>query len=295
VQMIDGHKLQMINGVLCFELKSGVNPIDVFEASEVFAWPMPSKCWVEEGDGGQRVIWTEHWPNFIVRPLEDPDFFLSFARLAALGEPREAKIIKWTMKYGLPTWEREDAWGRGPKKAFLSVESFNNQVNLAHLLLHFYTEIDHHNLVAIKARMTNPQTQPERELAAKLEYVFRPRGYRGYKAALAERFFWKKHEINLWNKNEIDLFMCRGVLAGILTELVPEVQLKQIAESPYSMHGSYHCPDLLSALYLQLYLLVLRGHSMRYCERDDCRTPFPRFGKKRFCNSTCRSAARNQG
>jgi len=268
------------------EQKSGVNPLDYCEAREVFEWPKPFNCWVEEGDGGQRVISTEHWPILAVRPLADPDFFLSFARLAARGEPSEAKIEKWVLKYGLPTWEQKDTWGEGPEEASLLVKSFNNEVSLARLLLHFYTEIDQRNLVAIKARMTDSQTHHERELAGKLLHAFRSRDYRRHKVALVQ--------VRIWNKDELDLFMSRRVLAEILDELVSEVRRKLMAESAYGMYESYHCQDLRSALYLQLYLLVLQGHSMRYCERDDCRTPFPRNGKKRFCNSSCRSAARNQ-
>jgi len=268
------------------EQKSGVNPLSYYEARDIFEWPKPFNCWVEEGDGGQRIIWAEHWPVLAVRPLADPDFFLSFARLAARGEPSEAKIEKWVLKYGLPTWEREDTWGEGPAKANLFVNSFKKQVYLAHWLLHFYTEIDHRNHDALKSRRTTAQAPHERAFAARLADAFSSRDYRAYKVAFVETYRWKR--------NELDLFMCRRVLAAYLTEQVSEVQLRQVAETPDSMYESYRCPDLLSALYLQLYLLVLDGHPMRYCERKDCHTPFPRFGKRRFCNDSCRSAARNQ-
>jgi hypothetical protein len=265
--------------------KRGVKPLDYYEAREIFEWPRPLRCWFEE-DGGQRVIKIDLLRRTAVRPLAEPDFFLSFARLGARGEPPEAKIRKWILRYGLPTWEREDTWGEGPARASLSVRSFKAQVNLAHTLLHFYTEIENRNHGALKSRRSTTHTPHEHQLAVRLANAFTSRAYREYKAAFVE--------IYRWSRNELDLFMCRRVLAEYLTELVSEVRLRQLAESPHTMYESYRCPDLLSALYLQLYFLVLQGQPMRYCEREDCRTPFPRFGKRRFCNSSCRSAARNQ-
>jgi len=266
--------------------KSGVNPLDYYEAREIFEWPKPYNCWIGKGDDRQRLIGAEYWPFFAVRPLADPDFLLSFARLASQGVPSDVKIKKWVLKYGLPKFESEDTWGKGPTKASLSVHSFNYQVDLVRLLLLFYTEIDHRNLGAIKARRTNAQAPHERELAKRLASAYRSSVYRNHKAAFVQTY--------RWSRNELDLFMCRHVLAEFLTEQVSEMQLRQVAESPYSMYESYRCPDLLSALYLQLHLLVLQGQPMRYCDREDCRTPFPRFGKRRFCNSSCRSAARDQ-
>jgi hypothetical protein len=55
---------------------------------------------------------------------------------------------------------------------------------------------------------------------------------------------------------------------------------------------SWHCPDLISAIYLQLFLLATKNTPMRFCKA--CQTPLPAKPRhKRFCNSTCRSNARN--
>ena len=56
---------------------------------------------------------------------------------------------------------------------------------------------------------------------------------------------------------------------------------------------SWRCPDLLSMLYLQFYLVMVNAVPLRICEHPRCRTPFPANRKdKRFCTDTCRSGAR---
>ncbi len=66
-----------------------------------------------------------------------------------------------------------------------------------------------------------------------------------------------------------------------------------IAPSSHHRLGfSWHCPDLISAIYLQLFLLATKNTPMRFCKA--CQTPIPAKPKnKRFCNATCRSNARN--
>jgi hypothetical protein len=61
-----------------------------------------------------------------------------------------------------------------------------------------------------------------------------------------------------------------------------------------SVTEPYGCPDLLSALYLQFYLLIRANKPMCYCDHPSCRTPFlATSNKRRFCSDTCRSGARN--
>jgi predicted nucleic acid-binding Zn ribbon protein len=51
---------------------------------------------------------------------------------------------------------------------------------------------------------------------------------------------------------------------------------------------------LLSAIYLQFYLLVTDNKPMRHCENPACGMPIPITRKdKRFCNASCRSNARH--
>jgi hypothetical protein len=62
--------------------------------------------------------------------------------------------------------------------------------------------------------------------------------------------------------------------------------------SHYRLGFSWHCPDLISAIYLQLFLLGKKNTPMRFCKA--CQTPLPAKPKhKLFCNPTCRSNGRN--
>ena len=62
----------------------------------------------------------------------------------------------------------------------------------------------------------------------------------------------------------------------------------------YKPTQAWYCPDLLSAIWLQLYLAMTGASPMKVCENPACRTPFPSTRKnKRFCTDTCRSNARH--
>jgi len=64
--------------------------------------------------------------------------------------------------------------------------------------------------------------------------------------------------------------------------------------SYYRIPRSWGCPDLLSVLYLQFYLLITDFEPMRRCQNLACGMPFPAIRKnKPFCNNTCRSNARH--
>lgn len=62
----------------------------------------------------------------------------------------------------------------------------------------------------------------------------------------------------------------------------------------YTPVQSLSCPDLLSAVYLQFYLWMIKAWPMRICAYEDCSMPFPATRKdKIYCTDTCRSAARD--
>jgi hypothetical protein len=43
----------------------------------------------------------------------------------------------------------------------------------------------------------------------------------------------------------------------------------------YTPVQSWSCPDLLSAVYLQFYLWMIKAWPMRICANERCSTPFP--------------------
>lgn len=66
------------------------------------------------------------------------------------------------------------------------------------------------------------------------------------------------------------------------------------SDDSYRPKPSWGCPDLLSALYLQFYLLITNSLPIRRCKNPACRMPIQVTRKNRkFCNSTCRSNKRH--
>ena len=62
----------------------------------------------------------------------------------------------------------------------------------------------------------------------------------------------------------------------------------------YTPVQSWSCPDLLSAVYLQFYLWMIKAWPMHICAYEDCSKPFPATRKdKIYCSDNCRSAARD--
>ena len=82
-----------------------------------------------------------------------------------------------------------------------------------------------------------------------------------------------------------------------LANIRPAFWSEPLPETPpnaYKPVPSWHCPDLLSAIYLQLYLWMTSSLPMRRCANPACGTPFPVTRKdKRVCNRTCRSNLRH--
>jgi hypothetical protein len=284
--------------------------IDEIAAHEVCWWPVAESYKIAGGwiypEGG--------WD--LSTPLEDPDLFLSFARLGARGDPSESSVLRWVSRYGLLL--REDsqlkAWtgwwelGSGGQEianqAPMPLDRFRAEVRRAKDLLDLYAQLQARDIKAIEARAANPATTTDERLSSHPERS----GLHGEARKVYERLSGRPGY-------EWDLWVATKVLADELTVSVSGARLRaEVTDSihglvffdedgrernfffkpPYSLGSTWHCPDLLSALYLQFYLLVTEHKPMRRCENPACMMLFPATRKdKRFCNPTCRSNARN--
>lgn len=57
---------------------------------------------------------------------------------------------------------------------------------------------------------------------------------------------------------------------------------------------SLRCPDLLTAIYLQFYFMMVGFLPMKICENPKCQSPFAATRKdKAYCSDSCRSNARH--
>src|SRR5215212_4182820 len=70
--------------------------IDRDEAPSILVWPV-AQDYVIRHD----VIYPKGWKADRYAPLQEPDLFLSFARLNAYGKASEGRIVNWIRKHGL--------------------------------------------------------------------------------------------------------------------------------------------------------------------------------------------------
>lgn len=229
-----------------------------------------------------------------VRPLEDPDLFLSFARLWARGEPSRRSVLNWVGRHGLLTLERDDqplvsSDGR-VNQAPISVEEFKAEALRARSALDLHADLyEAGGIYALKKRI--------RKLREDYLRVGRPLSY-------LDRYF-----VNNWGEVTDEpgwtdgtlLFVAAMNLQGFVQSRVAGVRLGFAGElvpwSPsrgYKPMQSWHCPDLLSAIYLQFYFWMTDALPMRRCLNPACELPFPATRRnKRVCSRTCRSNLRH--
>ena len=238
---------------------------------------------------GRKVIRLEHWPLKAVRPLQDEDFFLSFARLGARGDPSDYQIKKWVAKYALPKeGDANRGYGQhGPgvsKREWwhdsTTMAEFNQQVRHARELLILYTEISRREIDRLKARAARPQSALDNEIRR----AFRHLDYHQLKQLVSE---------GVAKEGKAEIGVSFPALVNNVSVHVSQVRIRPVVFLD-SMSQSYECPNLLSALYFQFYLFIRDRMSMRYCDHPTCRTQFPVSRSDRFvCNGTCRSGLRH--
>jgi hypothetical protein len=281
---------------------------------DIMIWPQATRYKVVAG-------WIDLEPGSNLRrfpppaPFADPDLALSFARLGARGEPSPQRIEKWVSRYGL-LFRRDENLpsdriledGRVNQKP-MQVHEFTREVFRFRDLLRLYTQIREGNVTAVRQRSIEPHSAVDRELAA---YVRPALSEDSPFSERLDRFLIALYSLSLNREMALaDRFLADQLSAsldGVRLRTVPGFQIPHGASqedqrslmmslimapsSQYRLGFSWHCPDLISAIYLQLFLLATKNTTMRFCEA--CQTPFPAKPKhKRFCNATCRSSGRN--
>lgn len=249
-------------------------------------------------------------------PLEDPNLFMSFARLGSRGAPSDSSILRWVDKYGLltqkyenkPTWWQEQKVDKGGPEWIVNqspmrIEAFKTEVRRTYGLLTLYTQIRTKDWAAIQARADNPSSPIDQVLAQEIGlgslYEMSLRALEQEPDPLDS-----KYSLHL----RLGLYYARHALAKALADALIDVRLtprvsephplldysQWLSSPPKGLAQSWNCPDLLSAIYLQFYLLVTHNKPVHHCENPACGMPFPITRKgRRFCNATCRSNARH--
>lgn len=228
-------------------------------------------------------------------PLTDDDLFLSFVRLGRRGDPSPNRVLGWVREHGLLT-RKDDRRG---DQAPISLEDFRAEVRQAREMLGLYAELKAQDAEAVAARLLEPR--PPFDVAC------------GHNWRLRSPF--KSVRYMLRNEPEmtpvdVDLYAGFDALADALTRRLSGVTVRlsarfpdiavlmedgpKIPEGAHGLTQGWSCPDLLSGLYLQFYLMIFKNRRMRRCDNPVCGMTFPLTRKgKRFCNDTCRSNARH--
>lgn len=250
--------------------------VDDAEAQYMLWQPQPEQVDIS---GRQIRVTLDRW--FGKFPLESSDLFTSFAKLAAHGEPSEAKIRGWVSRFGLPV---RDLKGRG--SASMPVEEFREEARYAHDLLSVYLEIRAENAAAIRSRMKAPESRLDQEFGRDFKNHWRklhpgPDTGREFPGGVTYQELYES----------MYLAAAWVALGEIITALVSGVRLRAGVERGWGVTASYQCPDLPTALYLQLFLLITKSKPIRYCEY--CGQPFEiTRANKQVCDASCRSGLR---
>ena len=154
------------------------------------------------------------------------------------------------------------------------------EARCAYRLLKLYSEIRGQirgqETIALKDRAKNPQTSLDE----------------GLRAAFESTHHRTLVSTGAYDEDEVRLFTSLRVLTEAVNDKLERLQPRLKALSASTVIESWYCPDLLTAMYLQFYLLIADRRPMRYC--NFCGVPFPYRENKFYCNATCRSRARHQ-
>jgi hypothetical protein len=294
-----------------------LDPSEYF-SDQVRMWPV-SSYYVYEGCV---VPKGENKPN-LEFPLSDPNLFLSFARLGARGEPSQKSILAWVHKYGLlrgkdrqleldepEEWDLVIGEARARvEEVPMPVKEFKTEVRCANQLLKLHADIRARNLESLASLYVTAPAVPDWSDKTIIDrYLetrwYRPLGGRSVRIAVEKGTFAFKslevyHEAARRLLERAVTYMLCNVDLSLTDNVWPPSPTDNMwppspDDSPLILKRSWVCPDLLSAMYLQFYLLMVAYKPLKRCESPVCRQPFLATRKdKRFCNDTCRSNARN--
>jgi len=288
--------------------------VDVFEGAYMFVQPRPKTVGIENDR-----IHVSYDTLLTVKPLTHSDLFTSFAKLAAHGNPSKARMRNWVGRFGLPVRsypEREGAMPahRAAKYKPMSMEAhdFRTEAEHAHDLLNLYLVIRSRDATVIRGMVRRLRRNPDEATPLDQEFL---KKYRANMHSLLldepddrrrsryrEEFPINRDEPGISGTmarhrdfvNMMTVLAAESALGAIATELVSTVRLRAGVQRWEGLTRSLHCPDLLSAIYLQFYLLVTKSKPIRLCKNPPCRQPFvPYSDKHLYCSDSCRSNARN--
>jgi hypothetical protein len=225
-------------------------------------------------------------------PLQEPELFTSFARLAARGKPSQGRVLEWTHRYGLLRMEE------------IAVAEFQDASVEAYQAISLFEQIGGGSVAELRARLS----YRDQQVLLDGEYI----GVLRYQEPNPERTRWKTvhrgdRQVEVWHfvegvgsyiYPEADDEMILSYATWGLERLVLK-NLKSVEkEFGYGDDGHPrplaewrprlvdHCPDLLTALWYQFAQIVEDRRPVKHCEM--CGGLFvPRRSTKKVCGKAC--------
>jgi hypothetical protein len=253
-------------------------------------------------------------------PLLKADLFLSFAKLGQNGEPSEKRILDWVNQNGLlrekeiPSLETLETRVTHPTKETpepvpITLQEFRTEARTAHQLITLYRDISARDGEAVMSRYVKPPAPWRNTPDSPVDRYLRDRldaASKEYRVPLDQAGERRRADLAASPSGYVEarylqdgLRVLMRCLNTRLWNIRPWME-RNYWDAPPEVSVSLGlerwlvCPDLLSAMYLQFYLLVTDKKPMRICANPNCRMPFPAVPKhKKFCRGGCRSTGRN--
>jgi hypothetical protein len=221
-------------------------------------------------------------------PLEEPDVFLSFARLAARGEPSKDSILGWINRFGLlrrrdPTHLFFLSSGEVNQKP-ASIEEIAEESRRAYQLLHIFELHRSGDAGKLRARMSLRQVHPSSGVigsAGAVEILLDGEPIPDLVSAKRARGTFIRDE-DLTDR--IVLAASRRFVQASIEPYIANVY------PVFGIGGRLHlrCPNLISSMYFQFAALVDGKRPSAICQ--GCGNVFvQRRQDQQVCNATCRS------
>jgi hypothetical protein len=193
----------------------------------------------------------------------------------------------------------------------MKVHDFRKETQNAHRLLDLYLMIRKRNATELKWIVWRLRYKTDQKSALANEFL---EAFQAHKLALQpdtddkrRRSFREAYPVNYDEAgiravkarlrdldSMITLLAAQSALGEIITNRVADVQLRVGLQRGEGLTPSWYCPDLLSAIYLQFYLLITKSKPIEFCKNPPCRQPFvPDSSKHVYCSDSCRSNGRH--
>jgi hypothetical protein len=269
------------------------------EVWEVCVWYVAERYQLIQG-----LIYPDRPGVKISQPLSDSNLFLSFARLAAHGQPSEKRIRSWVLEHGLLRRQdynrfrhvEDESGARQVNQKPIIVEDFRKEIRRAYKALTLFQDIRTKNYGALRRRLrTEGVDYQGRDGNRRLIHITylddEPLPYENaLKGDYSDRQVLEAATDGLQ-------YIVEQQISNVHLHFVKDTRhpdpLASFMDLTYRPRLSLRCPDLHSALWYQFAALMSDKHPWKNC--IICGMPFPQTRKdKVVCRKACQKAKERQ-